>query len=167
MAGLMEGTCRKRTKPSVLFFDRNINNIQNAIFNTLLISMSNNKEELLTDLFALDNVDIVKAFEPKIYDKLCEKVITENEQFKNTTPTEKELDAYLENNYISKDVVSVILNESFTIKKLKTFLLEKKYSLSNSYDYEAHNKALLEKQKHLKGDMLSLLKTYQKIYANP
>lgn len=157
LAGLMEGTCRKRTKPSVLFFDRNINNIQNAIFNTLLISMSNNKEELLTDLFALDNVDIVKAFEPKIYDKLCEKVITENEQFKNTTPTEKELDAYLENNYISKDVVSVILNESFTIKKLKTFLLEKKYSLSNSYDYEAHNKALLEKaKKHLKGDMLSL-----------
>ena len=66
LAGLAKQISAANTKPYVLFFDRKDANIQNAIYNTLLMKACTSKEQYICRLFGLSSVDMVKALKPSL-----------------------------------------------------------------------------------------------------
>jgi hypothetical protein len=152
LAGLTANTCKEGTKPFVLFFDRDINNVQNAIFNSLLINISENKDDFLIKLFGLSKIDVIKAFNLKEYSQLLKKA---NEAAgDNAFSNEKEVEKYIEKNYIDDEMINNILKDEFKFKKLENYIME-----SNNYDADNHYKLLINAAKgHLNQPTLKLFK---------
>lgn len=152
LTGLMANNCKNRTKPFLLFFDKNSNNIQNAIYNTLLMASCESKEEFLTTSLQLSNIDIVKAFNYKEYEKIYNKTVSENEELEE----EYIDDAFLEKCITKEDVQKAL--SKFSLPKLQKYVSEKEY------DSEAHLKQLLKKAKeNLNKEMYTV---FEKIAGN-
>lgn len=153
LAGLLSLTCKKGTKPFLLFFDRKMNNMQNAIYNSFLISMSNNKEEFLTKLFGLNDIDIVKAFKTKEYYQFYKRALKEH--FNEQVPLQAEVDKYILTKFIDDSYIDNSLKENFTLRKLEKYVTEK-----TDYNKDDHyNMLIIEARKHFKGEQLKLFKT--------
>lgn len=153
LAGLTAETCKKGTKPFVLFFDRGLNNVQNAIFNSLLIKISDNKEDFLTKLFALNKIDIVKAFTPKIYYQFLKKAV--EEKLVDISSPADEIDKFIEKTYIDDTIIYDTLTEKFTFKKLEEYVT----GIANYNADDHYDQLVREAKKHLNKEMLDLFKT--------
>ncbi len=136
LVGSIANVCKQKTKPSLIFFDKNPNNIINAIFNTLLIECCESKEEYLVNIFQLSYIDILKAFSLKDYEKLIEKAKNENKELVSASP--EEIDQYILNKYLDREYINYILKEKFSLSKLETYISGKKY------DKEKHLSQLLQ-----------------------
>ncbi len=136
LAGLMANNCKSRTKPFLLFFDKNNNNIQNAIFNTLLISSCESKEEYLINVFQLSDIEILKAFDPKLYEKEFTKAEEENTKALEKEEEPKNIETIILEKY-DKEKIREILNKKYTLAKLE------KYVSTKEYNKEAHLAQLL------------------------
>ncbi|MDD2469457.1 MAG: hypothetical protein PHI22_00810 [Bacilli bacterium] len=159
LAGLTAQTCKEKTKPFVLIFDRDLNNMQNAIFNSLLINMSNSKEEFLVKLFGLRKIDILKAFDLKQYSKMLKEVRGSSDT--NHFADEEELDQYIEGEYIEgeyidNEMIDNILRNQFKFKNLENYV-----RAMNRYDADAHYNLLIEDARNKLRDktMFKLFKT--------
>ncbi|MGE5455737.1 MAG: hypothetical protein ACM3O4_01340 [Ignavibacteriales bacterium] len=152
LVGKMISTRNKKTKPFLLFFDRNPNSIQNAIFNSLLINISDNNREFLTLLFGLKKVDIVKAFTPKKYQTYINDAY--KEQIIDSSLSTEEKDQIIEGKYLSEEIIKTILEEKFSFNKLFDYIKE-----LPKYNAESHYNQLLTKaNQKLSKEMLELFK---------
>lgn len=155
LAGLLANNCKEKTKPSVLFFDKNPNNIQNALWNTLLINSCETREEYLTNVFQLSEVDIVMIFLPKEYEKVVNKVLKENPKL--NIEDMKSVNEYIVKNYFTPGYIKEVLSQKFSFTKLENYLLMK------TYDKEAHLDQLLKLAKpKLSKEMYSLFEELSK-----
>ncbi len=151
LVGEMVSNRNKKAKPFLLFFDRNENSIQNAIFNSLLIKISDNNREFLTSLFGLKKVDIVRAFTPKKYQQYIVEVL--KEEVINPSLSNEEKDQIIEEKYLTEGLIQTILEEKFTLNKLVN------YAKEMNYNAESHYNLLLSKvNKRLSKEMLELFK---------
>ena len=155
LAGLAEHICI--SKPYILFFDRKFANIENAVFNTLLMKTCDTKEEYITKLFNLSRTDIVKALKPSLYVTYIERVLSKNEDFSNLDSKEKKdvlrrlyresqdkIDQEIEDSFITDDRIKQLLNEEFNLTKIQ------RYAESKHYNPIAHSLLLT---KHVKGKL--------------
>lgn len=153
LAGLI--TSENKSKPVVLFFDKNNNNIQNAIFNTLLMTACSSRKEYLTAIFGLNDLDIVKVFNSKAYEKIYSDALAELNSDENSASkiTEEKIEKHIMSKFISKELLNKILTQNFSLAKLEDYVSNKKYNK------EEHLKLLLNKvKKSLNKEMFSLFK---------
>ncbi len=142
LAGLSDNI--STSKPYVLFFDRKDANIQNAIYNTLLMKACRSKEQYICRLFGLSSVDVVKALKPELYKKFIAKVLEGhpdlfdedgnplNAKDKKEIITRlynrnsKELDKQIKEEYIDHVLVEDILaSEDFSMSKIERYAKKK------------------------------------------
>ena len=152
LAGLSDNI--STSKPYVLFFDRKDANIQNAIYNTLLMKACRSKEQYICRLFGLSSVDVVKALKPELYKKFIAKVLEGhpdlfdedgkplNAKDKKEIITRlynrnsKELDKQIKEEYIDHVLVEDILaSEDFSMSKIERYAKKKKYDPVDHYNH--------------------------------
>ncbi len=169
LGGLISKNKDENDKPFILFFDRETNNIQNAIFNSLLMKLSDSKEEYITNLFSLDRLNILKALKPKQYYTWFKEIVKENFIKENKDNgeteileeyfTEEDVENIMLKEYLTDEVINIILTENFNFKKLVNYIITE-----FSYDPNKHYELLLKLvEGKLKGDVLNL---YKKIARN-
>lgn len=140
LTGNMTNVCKKGTRPYLLFFDKNPNNIQNAIFNTLLIKLSSSKERFLVNLFNLSKIEILECFNKPKYNKYVAAIEGSDEAAADEYLTDSEIDEILKN--------------KFSLRKLESYIIDKK-----KYNADDHYKNLLALAKaHLSKEMLAVFK---------
>ena len=150
LAGAAERVCT--SKPYVLFFDRKHANVENAVFNTLLMKSCPTKEEYITKLFNLSKSDIIKALKPSLYISYIERILSRDEDFSELNIKERrealkslykqkqdEIDCEIESKFIIDEVMNELLTNEFNIAKIK------KYAESKPYEPVTHA-VLLAKQ---------------------
>ncbi len=150
LAGYSANKGKKTEKPTVIFFDRKGNNVQNAIYNTLLLKCSESKEKYICNLFGLNDCDIVKALNPEIYFSYVKETLSSeisdffgpdakisqklmNQKLKELYKiSEDEIDEKIIKKYLSSKKVSDIIESDFNYQRIV------KYSKSHKYDPEKH-----------------------------
>ena len=166
LAGAITQNAKSNSKTNILFFDRKDGNIQNAIYNTLLMHVCKTKEEYITTLFGLDEIDIVKCLKPSLYVSYIEEILSENNDFSDLNKSEKKakikelyeldsnaLDKIIKKEYISTSLVDSILESDFNLGKIV------KYASKKPYDVNNHYKLLVRKSTgKLDNDILNLFK---------
>ena len=162
MASLAGIAAYKHTnkKPILLFFDRKNNNIQNAMYNTLLTMISESKERYITNLFGLTDSQIYKALVPDLFMQYVENIIAEEEDLSKMTKKEKEtfvksyykkkkkyIDQKVRDKYITRETTNQILSSSFNISKILAFIKKRKYDPKRHLSVlEASSKGKLNKE---------------------
>ncbi len=143
LAGMAERVCT--SKPYILFFDRKHANVENAIFNTLLMKACATKEEYITKLFGLSRADIIQALRPSLYDSYIERVLSKNKDFSELDAKEKkeqlkllykqrkeDIDREIEKSFITDAQVEQLLTDEFNLAKIR------RYAENETYDPVAH-----------------------------
>jgi hypothetical protein len=146
LAGLSEHI--SSTKPYVLFFDRKDANIQNAIYNTLLMKACTSKEQYICRLFGLSSVDMVKALKPSLYVSYIEQIFADNEELKNAPKKEQKeilkrlyeedqenVDKLIKEKYVNHILIGELLNKEFSLTKIEKYAKTKKYDEQNHYEH--------------------------------
>ncbi len=142
-----------RTKPVLLFFDRKINNVANAIYNTLLMQACDSKEDYITALLGLEEKDIIKSLDKNKYIDYIVQVYKEDEDFekhgKGKTIDKKRLKikalrTYEQNRDLYDNIIAIEhdlshramreLEENFSITKLEEFALNMEYDPEKHYE---------------------------------
>lgn len=144
LAGLVNSTCKTKTQPFVLFFDRSDNNIQNAIFNSLLVSVCESKEDFLKTVLDLSDLEIVKNFNPTYYKKLVDKAKSGGDDPEEGGLPEEDIDEYIIGHYLTKDEVDKAFKKA-TLNKLENYIIAR--SVSKKFNASVYHKKLLEKAK--------------------
>ena len=152
LAGLSDHI--SKTKPYVLFFDRKNANVENALYDTLLMKTCKSKEEYICRLFNLSKTDIIKALKPSLYVGYVEEVLSEENDFTGLNKREKkeklkvlyeknakEIDAKIEKEYVKDEVIVELIENDFNLTKIN------KYALSRPYDDAKHLELLTEHTK--------------------
>ena len=153
LAGLSTNVCT--TKPYILFFDRKHANVENALFNTLLMKSCETKEEYITTLFNLSPVDVVKALKPALYGTYIEQELEEDKEYSELSrqakreqlkekyhQNQKEIDEAIREKYISDDFLRNLLDLEFNLAKIE------KYAKNKPYHEHLHYNLLKEKAKN-------------------
>ena len=153
LAALAETICS--SKPYLLFFDRKMANVENAILNTLLMKASISKEEYIVKLFNLSMTDVVKALKPSLYNNLVERILESYDEFKKLSKREKkesfemfyhqrasEVDAKVDAYFVEDPEVYKILIDEFNLDKIR------KYAENKPYHSFEHANLLLEHVKN-------------------
>lgn len=147
LAGMAANICKNNSKPYVLFFDKKIGNVQNSLFNTLLMQACESKEKYITTLFGLTDVDIIKALNPSLYVSYIEEVLSKDESFNELNKKRKkkvlkvlyekdkdEIDRKIKESFIAESIVNDVLKNNFNLEKIVKFASFKPYDGINHYD---------------------------------
>ena len=145
LAGLSEQI--SATKPYVLFFDRKDANVQNAIYNTLLLKSCSSREQYICKLFNISPADIIKALKPSLYVDYIEEVLSEEYDFHGLTRKEKKeviqelyeqdkekIDLEIKENHINRIFIDQILEQDFNLTKIAKYAQKKKYDANEHYE---------------------------------
>ena len=160
LAGLAERVCT--SKPYVLFFDRKHANIENAIFNTLLMKTCATKEEYITKLFGLSRADIIKALKRSLYDSYVERVLSKSQDFSELNAKEKkeqvktlykqrqeDIDREIEKTFITDAQIEQLLTDEFNLAKIKNYAEAKPYDpVAHALLLTKHVKDKLDKREY-------------------
>ena len=170
IASLIGIANNKGISPNVLFFDRKNDNLQNAIYNTLLIKCCDTKEEYLTKLFGLGEAEIIKILNPQTYITFIEEILSKDHNFQDLTKKEKnelikklyhdnqeEIDKIIKKEYIKEDTTRHLLKEEFNLKKIINYLNKRKYNQEEHY-----NLLISKASKKLDKETLELFKLVAK-----
>ena len=146
LAGLSEHA--SSSKPYVLFFDRKDANIQNAIYNTLLMKACTSKEQYICRLFGLSSVDMVKALKPSLYADFIEAIVFEPEEIQYTTKKERKeilkeryeadkenIDKKIKATFVNHVLIEQLLSTEFSLSKIEKYASNRKYDPQNHYEH--------------------------------
>ena len=146
LAGLAENI--SLSKPYVLFFDRKDANIQNAIYNTLLMKSCNSKEQYICRLFGLSSCDMVKALKPSLYVSFIEEILKDNEELQNAEKKEKKnvlqrlykedrdnIDKQIKEKFVNHVLIEQLLRREFSLAKIEKYAENRKYDPQNHYEH--------------------------------
>ena len=147
-------------KPSLLFFDKKTNNIANAIYNTLLMKICDNKERYITTLLGLDNKDIIKSLDANQYYEYIKEVFLEKNDISNIRKDRLKIHVLRDYKANQKEYDELIakkhgnlehrvkreLEENFNIAKIKDYILNSEKN-DYVYDSEKHYNILMNAAK--------------------
>ena len=147
LAGLSEHI--SNTKPYVLFFDRKDANVQNAIYNTLLMKACTSKEQYICRLFGLSSVEMVKALKPSLYVSYIEEVLKDREELKDVTSKKekkdilktlyeqdaKEIDKEIKKRFVNHELIDELFKKEFSLTKIQKYVKNKKYDEQDHYEH--------------------------------
>ena len=146
LAGLSENI--SKSKPYILFFDRKNANIQNAIYNTLLMKACTSKEQYICRLFGLSSVDMVKALKPSQYVGYIEQIYADREELQDVPRKEKkeilkklyeenqeEVDKQIKERFVNHVLIEELLTKEFSLSKIEKYAKTKKYDEQNHYEH--------------------------------
>ena len=147
LAGLSENI--STSKPYVLFFDRKDANIQNAIYNTLLMKACRSKEQYICRLFGLSSVDVVKAIKPALYASFIEAIIGNHPDLEGVNKKDRReilarlykadqanIDKQIKEKYVDHNLVEELLaSEDFSLSKIERYAKKRKYNPEDHYDH--------------------------------
>lgn len=147
LAGIAADICKTNSKPYMLFFDKKIGNVQNGLFNTLLMQICDTKERYITSLFGLTDADIIKALNPALYVSYIEEVLSKDEAFDELNKKEKksvlktlyeekkeEIDKEIKEHFINTSTVNNVLKSNFNLGKIVKYAGSKPYNGIQHYD---------------------------------
>ena len=146
LAGLSEHI--STTKPYILFFDRKDANVQNAIYNTLLMKACTSKEQYICRLFGLSSVDMVKALKPSLYGDFIEATVFDPEELQFTSKKDRkdilkaryaenqeEIDKKIKETFVNHVLINQLLATEFSLSKIEKYAKAKKYDSQNHYEH--------------------------------
>ena len=146
LAGISENI--SSTKPYVLFFDRKDANIQNGIYNTLLMKACNSKEQYICRLFGLSSVDMVKALKPSLYATYVESILADNKELQNADRKDKKdvlkrlykedrenIDKQIKEKYVNHVLIEQLLATEFSLAKIEKYAEKRQYDPKNHYEH--------------------------------
>lgn len=144
MAGLSEHI--STTKPYVLFFDRKEANVQNAVYNTLLMKACTSKEQYICRLFGLSSVEMVKALKPSLYDTFIEAVLADRPELQNLSKKDRKellkslyeldyqnIDKEIKKKYVNHELIDELFKKEFSLAKIEKYVKNKKYDKDDHY----------------------------------
>ena len=173
LLGAAENNCV--SKPYILFFDRKMANVENAIFNTLLMRTCESKEEYIIKLFGLSIIDVVKALKPSLYTTYIEKVLAEDESFNKLNSKDRkealkslykqkatEVDSKIAECLERAPRIKQFIIEEFNLDKLRRYAESMEYNpLKHAILLSDHAKGKLgKKEKELFAKLLSHMTEY-------
>ena len=146
LAGLSEHI--STTKPYVLFFDRKDANVQNAIYNTLLMKACTSKEQYICRLFGLSSVEMVKALKPSLYVSYIEEIFKDRPELQNVSKKEKkeilkslyeanqkEVDIEIKKRFVNHELIDELFKKEFSLTKIEKYVKSKKYDEQDHYEH--------------------------------
>ncbi len=145
LAGLSEHI--SMTKPYVLFFDRKDANVQNAIYNTLLMKACTSKEQYICRLFGLSSVEMVKALKPSLYVSYIEEILADKIEDVKDKKERKELlkslyeldqkniDIEIKKRFVNHELIDELFKKEFSLAKIEKYAKSKKYDESDHYEH--------------------------------
>ena len=147
LAGLSEHI--STTKPYVLFFDRKDANVQNAIYNTLLMKACTSKEQYICRLFGLSSVEMVKALKPSLYVSYIEAVLAGRPELLKAKDKKerkeilkqlyladkKNIDIEIKKKYVNHELIDELFRREFSLTKIQKYVKNKKYDEQDHYEH--------------------------------
>lgn len=144
LAGLSEHL--SKTKPYVLFFDRKDANIQNALYNTLLMKACTSKEQYICRLFGLSSVEMVKALKPSLYVSYIEEILKGRKELEDKDKKgkkealkalyeldQKNIDQEIKKRFINHKLIDELFKKEFSLAKIERYVKSKKYDKEDHY----------------------------------
>ena len=147
MAGLAKHLCT--TNPYILFFDRKDANLQNAIYNTLLMKACTSKEQYICRLFGLSSVEMVKALKPSLYVSYIEEVLGDREELKDVKSKKEKkeilkslyeqeqdtIDVEIKKKFVNHELIEDLFKKEFSLTKIEKYAKNKKYDKEDHYEH--------------------------------
>ena len=175
LLGFAERACN--SKPYILFFDRKMANVENAIFNTMLMKASATKEEYIIKLFGISTTDAVKALKPSLFATCVESLLSKEHDFNKLDPKDKkekikslykqksdEIDSKLEETFANNSQIKQMIIDDFDIDKIRKYAETQKYSpLYHMLQLSSHVRGALNKNER---DLFLKLSTHMTEYLS-
>ncbi len=171
LTGISSLSCKKNSKPKVVFFDRKIGNVQNGLFNTILMQLCDTKEKYLTTLFGFTNADIIKALQPALYVSYIENILADDVEFNQYNKKERkkllksiyalrkdEIDRLIAAKFINSEIIDSLLTDNFDLNAIVRHAKKKEYNGNKHYD-----ELLKLANQKLSGEMLTM---FRKLASN-